>query len=160
MDKNLENRIQALEKWKEERTRQQIAFPLDEQSQIILGKYFMHIKQIIEYEILGASSHTILSLIGSQGNNNFEVGPQTIFPYSVNISSDTLSTNINFTDGQEVFLYTTPTGTFPAPFTINTAYYVVNSTGTTFQLSLTPGGVAIDITTQGGESQYITLSLS
>lgn len=43
----------------------------------------------------------------------------------------------------------TSTGTLPAPLLVDTDYYVVNPTGSNFQLSLTSGGAAIDLTTQG-----------
>lgn len=39
-NQNLQKRIEALEKWKDDRTRQQITFPLDTQSNTILNKYF------------------------------------------------------------------------------------------------------------------------
>jgi len=41
------------------------------------------------------------------------------------------------------------TGTLPAPLATSTIYYVVNPTTDTFQLSLTPYGTPIDLTTTG-----------
>jgi len=41
------------------------------------------------------------------------------------------------------------TGTLPSPLALATTYYVVNPTATTFQLSLTPYGTPIDLTSPG-----------
>ena len=44
MDKQqLEARVRELEKWRQEKTAQQISFPLDNKSVIVLGKYFLSI---------------------------------------------------------------------------------------------------------------------
>ncbi len=150
----LQQRIEALEQWKAERERQQITFPLDIQSRIILGEHFMHILKTINYEVVGAAAHMISTYMGSQGTQNFELNPQTIFSYTANITTDTLTTTVNFANDTDVYLYTDDT--YPAPFAVNTIYYVVNSTGNTFQLALTVGGAAINITTIGSGAQYIT----
>jgi microcystin-dependent protein len=46
-------------------------------------------------------------------------------------------------------LYLTSTGTIPAGLASFTKYFVVGATTNTFQLALTSGGAAIDITSQG-----------
>lgn len=51
------------------------------------------------------------------------------------------------TDGYEVFF--TTTGTLPPELSLAASYFVVNSTATTYQLSLTSGGAAINLTTNG-----------
>lgn len=155
---DLTQRIEALEQWKKDREAQQITFPLDYESQVILSKYFMHITGVVQYEVLGAASHIETVYTGSQDLYNFVVTPNYINVYTVSTSADTLtSSTIRFTDDTAVSLFTN--GTYPAPFAVNTEYYVINSTGTTFQLSLTVGGAAIDITTTGTGSQYIIANL-
>lgn len=53
-------------------------------------------------------------------------------------------------------VYFTTTGTLPAPLTDTTPYYVVNKTNDDFKISLSEGGVAIDITSTGtGTLSYI-----
>jgi len=47
-------------------------------------------------------------------------------------------------------------GTLPSPLALSTLYYVVNPTADTFQLSLTPYGTPIDLTSAG--SDYITFT--
>lgn len=55
--------------------------------------------------------------------------------------------NHGLVDGQLV--HVTTTETLPTPLTINTNYYIITSTTNTFQLSLTSGGAAIDLTDNG-----------
>ena len=43
----------------------------------------------------------------------------------------------------------TTTGTLPSPLAINTNYFIVNTSADNFSVSLTSGGAAVDITTQG-----------
>lgn len=159
MDDNetgLASRVAALEQWQKERQAQQIVFPLDINSQNILAPYFMHINSLINYEVVGAASHTVFLYLGTQGSQNFEISQQTIFPYTVNtISNVFTSTSNSFINGTQVSVFCTATGSFPAPLAINTTYFVINSTGATFQLSATSGGSAIDITTAGVGAQYI-----
>lgn len=158
---NLNNRITALEKWKAEKEAQQIKFPLDVQSVAILNKYFMRIDNAILYEVVGAAAHPVQLYLGNQDGQTFQVTPQTIYQYSVNVSSNqlTVTQNNSFYEDQEVHVYSTPTGSFPSPLAVNTTYFIKNlsknSSGTTFVLSLTSGGATINITTTGDGAQYI-----
>lgn len=151
----LEQRVAALEKWQQQRIAQQIAYPLDIQSQTILQQYFMRINSLINYEVIGAASHTVFLYLGNQGNQNFEISTQTIFPYTVNPTSDIFTTTTNFANDTQVSVFDTATGSFPSPLAINTTYFVVNSSGSSFQLSATSGGSPINITTTGTGAQYI-----
>lgn len=152
---NLEARVAALEQWKSDRETQQISFPLDFQSQQILGEYLMRISSLINYEVVGAASHTVFLFLGNQGKQNFQISTQTLFPYTVNTSTSTITTSTNFTNGTRVHFNSTATGSFPNPLTINTSYFIVNSAGSTFQVSATSGGSPITLTSVGTGSQYI-----
>ena len=69
--------------------------------------------------------------------------------FSVTIASPgVVTTSINLYDGETVSLLTT--GALPTGLTVGTIYYVVNSTGTTFNLAATAGGAAIN--TSGSQS--------
>jgi len=163
MDKyqQLENRIKELEKWKAEKTKQQISFPLDIQSVDILNKYYMRIVDTVTYAAgVGASLFTIY--LGKFGNTDFEVYPVSLVSYTVNVATNYLTTsqsngNLKFFNNQTVAVYTTEDGTPPSPLTAGglATYHVINSDGYTFQLSATSGGAAIDITTQGVDRQFI-----
>ena len=81
----------------------------------------------------------------------------TIYPseYKVSVPSSNVNTILNilyfpnhpFYEGLGVNVVTT--GTLPAPLIVATNYYVVNPTANTFQLSLTPYGTPITLTTTG-----------
>lgn len=59
-----------------------------------------------------------------------------------------------FVASEPVFL--TTTGTLPLPFVPDTTYFVKSPTGSSFNLSLTPGGAAINSTTNGSGIHSIT----
>lgn len=72
----------------------------------------------------------------------------TFDPVDVDISLDLITkAGHGMSDGQIITLSTA--NTLPSPLLPHTFYYVVNSTLTTFQLSLTLGGLAIDLLTVG-----------
>lgn len=153
-NQDLIKRIQELEKWKAERERQQITFPLDFPSIDILSKYFMHITNEVK-TISPTSGNTLTSYIGIQGNYQFNVEQNIFVPYTVNTTSDVLTVTgkYYFEDNQQV--YVTTEDTAPSPLVPGTTYFVINSTGQSFKLSLTSGGAAINITTSGTGKQYI-----
>jgi hypothetical protein len=155
-NQQLLQRIEALEKWKEERIRQQITFPFDEQSYKILNEYFMSILEQTEYSG-GAGGNTFISLNGKQGKYNFSTGANTNILYTVNTSTDFFSLQSGFSFEDDTVVYLVTSGTVPNPLSLGVGYYVVNSTGASFQLSLTMGGSAINITDTGTGNQYFTL---
>lgn len=150
---NLENRIKELEKWKEERTRQQISYPLDTESVRILSNYLMSLSGTVR-TISGVGGNEFIYYTGQQGDKDFQVSINTFVPYQANTTADTVTVQkITFENDTQVYLSTSDT--YPAPLDGVTNYYVINSTGLTFQLSLTSGGAAIDITSTGVGQQYI-----
>jgi len=153
-NQQLLKRIEALEKWKKEREAQQIVYPLDFQSQSILGNYFMHITSMVK-TFVGSSNNIFTSFIGSQGSNEFQVGSNTFIPYTVDVTSNILTTagKVYFENDQNVYVSTEDTP--PPPLTTTGNYFVINSTGQSFKLSLTQGGAAINITDTGVGKQYI-----
>lgn len=160
-NQQLENRIQALEKWKTERTRQQITFPLDTTSQQVLANYFMQITASV-VSAGGAGGKQFLQFIGNQGIYSFSVTQNTYVPYTVNVSSNVITVNASLTstgnvfeDDTELYVAFTLNGVPPSPLTEGTPYYVINSSGTTFKLSTTVGGAEINITDTGTGNQYL-----
>ncbi len=147
-------RVEALEKWKAQKTAQQIAYPLDIQSQTILQKYFMSISDIYNYILYGASDHATSAYIGKQGNLAFQITPQTLFKYTVIPSTDVFTVIGTRFVNDEAVLVTTD-DTLPAPLIGTTTYYVISASNQTFKLSLTVGGAAVNITTAGTGSQFI-----
>lgn len=73
---------------------------------------------------------------------------KTFLPADVNTGTETFTiTSHGFLDGQKVRFVST--GTLPAGLTANTDLFIVNVTTNTFQVSLTLGGAAINLTTTG-----------
>lgn len=69
--------------------------------------------------------------------------------FSVDASTDTLTSAAHgFTNGQAVRVRNKD-GTLPTGLSASTKYYIVGATTNTFQLSLTAGGAAVDITAVG-----------
>ena len=78
----------------------------------------------------------------------------TVFTITL-ASPGVVTTTISLADGEAVSLLTT--GALPTGLTVGTLYYVVNSTGTTFNLAATPGGAAINTSgTQSGVQSFST----
>ncbi len=65
----------------------------------------------------------------------------------VNTGTDVLTGSVAMTAGTIVRV--SSTDDLPAPLAVDTSYYVVNPSGLTYQLSLTNGGAAINLTTTG-----------
>jgi hypothetical protein len=163
MDNNLEKRIATLERWKEAQTRQQITFPLDVVSQTILNKYYLSV--ISNIFNVSVSGQEFRSIVVQQDNKVNVIGVASQFmTYTANATTNILTlgsdlitgTQATLEDGQFITINTPTPGVPPAPLENGFGYFVVSSTGTTIQLSETLGGVAIDLTTTGTGTQYIS----
>lgn len=149
----LKNDIEDLKKWKEERMRQQISFPLDIHSIETLMNYFMRILSTVE-TVSGVGGNVFINYIGKQGNLEFQVDKNTFIPYTVNATTNVFTnTQIVFQNDMQVYVSTEDTA--PAPLVAGDPYFIVNASGLTFQLSATQGGAAINITDTGVGRQYI-----
>jgi len=109
------------------------------------------------------SYSTTQTMVIEMGNGymRFHTNGATIAPGTLNTYSQTntvfaVNTTTNYITrvGGSSYANGTPiqiasTGTLPSPLVAATTYYVINSDGTVFQLSLTLNGSAIDITTAG-----------
>lgn len=162
---DLIKRIEVLEKYKADREQQQITLPLDQQSIDILNQYFFRVKDIYVYTVTGASSHVIAEVIGEQKDvvapitglfrtNKISFAFSNTVPYVVDPTSNFITAGDGmFLDDAEVTVYTSDTE--PSGLTAGDTYYVRDSTGNRFKLSLTVGGAAIDITDGGTGRQFI-----
>lgn len=80
------------------------------------------------------------------------------------VESSSASTNVltleghGFETDDEVLVRAIEDGTLSAPLVAGTTYYVIRLTDSTFKLSLTAGGAAIDLTTSG-VSMFVTIAL-
>ena len=163
-NQNLQKRIEALEKWKDERTRQQITFPLDTQSNTILNKYFSSV--IGSIFNLSVSGQEFRKLLLQQDSKVYVISAMSQFiSFSVNTATDIITLGADLTSGAQGVLQddqfvtvNVPTPGVPAaPLDNGFGYFVVNSTGTTIQLSDVIGGAPIDLTTVGTGVQYLSV---
>lgn len=152
--KDLTARVEKLEKWQAARTAQQITYPLDINSQQILNKYLMAITDVIDFNITGVGDRRLFTYVGIQNSLRFQVTPLTLYKYSANPTTDTITLAYgSLPNDTAVYLYSD--GTYPPPLDVDIVYYVINSVGSTLQLSLSPGGAAINITGAGSGQQYM-----
>lgn len=159
-NKDLIARLERLEQWKAQKERQQLSYPMDPTSVAVLQNYFMRINNQYEY-VGGVSGNTFLTYVGSQGNMVFEVSQSLLSPYTVDATTDVLTVADGRFDNDRI-VYVVTSDIFPAPLDSVTLYYVVNGTngGKSFQLSLTSGGAAVNITTTGTGRQFIGYSFN
>lgn len=96
-------------------------------------------------------------IYGPRGNGiyywNASIGLQPRVATITIASPAVVTTSVTLVDGSAIAFYTT--GTLPTGLTPGTVYYVINSTGTTFNLAATAGGTAI--TTSGTQSGAHTI---
>jgi len=71
-----------------------------------------------------------------------------------NASPAVITSTVSLSDGTAIQLQST--GSLPTGLTVGTVYYVVNSTGTSFNLSATYGGSAINTSSAGSGTHSIT----
>ena len=96
-----------------------------------------------------------------QDGKLIQVEPPSLVSYTVNVSTNYLTTNqvggnLKFFNDQEVLLYTDDTEPGGLSAGLGTSYFIINSDGYTFQLAATLGGAAIDITSTGVGRQFIS----
>jgi hypothetical protein len=100
--------------------------------------------------LVGTSVTNIPSNNGCRIQVSIEKKPfniTTFLPSNVNIGTEVITlTNIFANTDRVVF---TSTGTLPAPLSAATIYYIVGRTATTFQVSTSSGGAAVNLTSQG-----------
>lgn len=154
MEQELQKRIEVLEKWMEEKKKQQISYPLDIQSITILGKYFLRIINNLVIYSGGASGRGFKTLFAKQNDTGFRIEEDTSQIYTVDPSTDIFTVQkFGYANDTQLFVFTTDT--IPGGLAFSTTYYVVSASGLTFKLSASSGGAAINITTAGVGIQFL-----
>jgi hypothetical protein len=112
------------------------------------GKYGLD--KIDSFEYKGAA---ISEYVFHRGTITKQVSPKAIA--SVDDSTNTItSTAHGYSNGDTVRIRVTD-GLLPTPLLKTTKYFIIGATTNTFQLSLTSGGSAIDLTTTGSGSLIV-----
>lgn len=162
----LTKEISELIDWKNSVDKKQINFPLDRESKNIFQRNLIAVS-----DTQLKSPFLVTDLIG-QGlifqinSKKYAVKcSEKLKEFTVNTTLDLIE-NVSgahmLTNGDRIYLVSTGTlpsedGTPPVPLTEIDTYYVVgvdNTTPTTFQISHTSGGSAIDIVSSGSGSHY------
>lgn len=86
---------------------------------------------------------------------NQQTGSSTPVPFTADDTTDLLTAAAHGLANGDIVLID-GAGTLPGGLTTNTRYFVINSTTDTFKLSLTLGGTAIDLTTDGTGAMSFT----
>ena len=165
----LEQTVDELTSWKNSRKRERLVNPIDTQSRkaiinnptinyrelpVFTGRTFPSFKSII----------TDLTGYGMEVRINNDKRFLLVTPHFLRFSANSATSVFTATDGQHNFkngdiLDLTTTDTLPAGLDTITDYYVINGSGTTFQLSLTFGGSPVTISDVGvGTHYYINIS--
>lgn len=140
----LRSDVDMLLKWREQKNSQQISYPLDYNSTVILNKSFLSI--INNLDFTSSSGQVFPNILVRQDGKIYLISVQTnLVQFTANPSTDviTLGTFISsggqgsFSDGDQVMVNST--GDLPNPLVDNFPYTVVQSTGTTLKLS-SPAG--------------------
>lgn len=151
----LQAQVAELMAWKEERTRQQLKYPLDTATLNILKKYFLRTTGKV-YRQLGSDIFVGYFTI-QQDDSPVSLGlmsERNLIQFSVNISTDVVTFLSGIPhDGDAYTPYTS--GILPDSLWDYDTLFIINSSGNTCKFSDTLGGSPLDITSLGVGSQYL-----
>jgi hypothetical protein len=159
----LQQQVAELMAWKKQKELQQISYPLDITSVNILSKYFLSFVNFFS-TTGGAAGNLFSNMIVKQNNKSIAMSIWTaLINITPNYSTHVFTLNIALTTGAQgkvsngtfVQIFSPDPGTTPTLLDNGGGYFVVNTSGNTFQLSATKGGSAIAFTDNGTGLQYI-----
>lgn len=161
----LKKDVDDLKIWKEQRTRQQITYPLDQQSLLALGKYFL--SSVFTFITSGgASGNSFGNLVVKQDNKYSAISTfHSLIVCTADAASDKYTLGGDLVSGAQgalvddmfVTVFAPDPGSTPTGITNGNGYFIVGASGNTVQLSASKGGSAINFTTNGVGPQYIAL---
>lgn len=153
---SLQQQVQELQTWKEQTLRQQLSYPLDDTSKTILNEDQLVFTGKTVPITNGVAFTDLLSVGVTVTLNNvprYFIASSILQLFTVVAATDILtSSNHGLSDGQQIAFISE--GTLPTGLDTLTAYYVISSTVSTFKVSLTYGGSAVDITSAGTGPHY------
>lgn len=151
----LEKRVNELLLWKDSLQKQRISFPTDINSRASLDKgLFVFTGKIIPATGTAASDLTPAVEIDINGEKRWIIISFPLHQFTANATTDFITNSggaHNLNNGDRILLTTTVTLPDPLGFV---TYYVVNKTGSTFQVSTSFGGSAEDIIDTGSGNHY------
>lgn len=160
----LEKRVAELTSWKEEKMRERLTYPLDYSSKNTLSKFSSLFNSPL-INPTGRTFPTYLNVITDLTAYGIEVTLNdqkrvllimlNLKAFTADAASDVItdsSGNHNLDNGNGVAF--TTEGVLPAGLNKTTVYYVINRTGTTFKVSISIGGSAVNITDAGSGNHF------
>ncbi len=160
----LENQVQGLMAWKNKRAKERFVLPMDVASKKTLAYWATQSFNglpIFTGKVVPAytTDLTELLIFGLEVKIN---NAKRVIKFKLELKNYTVNatTNVftyangnhNLNNGDRIAF--TTDGLLPNGLNEVTAYYVINRTGTTFQVSTSSGGSAVDVTDAGSGNQY------
>ena len=153
----LKKDVAELLQWKKDRMSQQLTAPFDARSQTVLSKYFPKLIKVFYIPDLNGHTVPIVTLFNIDNSEYFLGNAAPMTTFKADLTTYLLYVNQNqFKNGDQV--YVNAVLALPTPLDSTTKYWVVNTSGNQFKLSLTSGGAAINLTDNGSGELFISNS--
>lgn len=152
----LENKVKELRAWKNARLDERLRYPLDIRSKQVLQKDVLVFTGKEKPSITNLlSDYTCLGLeLSINGEKRAVLASYPLYQFSAAVTDIITYGAGSFTVNDNDTIAVVSTNLLPGGLTVNTVYYVINATATTFKVSLSQGGSAVDITNTGTGSHY------
>jgi len=158
----LEKRLSDLNNWKDEIETERLSFPLDLPSRKTLdylGEFgnLIFTGNVIDLPDIIYSDFIAFGIdVRINDQNRIVLAAPKIFQFTANDVTDILTSvgPNNLINGDAIAFNST--NLLPGNLNPSSGYYVINRSGTTFQVSATSGGSAIDITDTGSGTHYFS----
>jgi hypothetical protein len=150
---NLLEKIKGISDWVSLKQKQQILFPVDVKSQQILNKdmlvatgneYPIVLTDLLSFGLEVTLNGVTRTIAASLPLKSFTAAVTDICTYTRGAHG--------LVNGDTIALVSS--GVLPAGLDTTTIYFIINATATTFKVSLTSGGSAVDITDTGTGTHY------
>lgn len=157
-------RVELLETWQQAKTKQQLTYPIDDKTLTILNTNFASVGDFFKSSTGSAAGKISDSFLLKQAGKSYLIDiALDLFSFTANASTDfiTFGPDVStglvpvITTGERVLLFS-QTG-LPGGLDDVTVYWTVSSSNNNTKLSLTSGGTAINITTNGSQGMYASI---
>jgi hypothetical protein len=153
----LEEKVTELTEWKQNREDDRLSFPVDTMSRKTLDRdLFVFTGRTFPFPLTGLAALTSFATeVKINDKKRQLIFTLELLPFTVNAGTDVFTNTNgehNLQNGQQIGLATT--SLLPGGLNSTTIYYIINRTGTTFKVSTSLGGSAVDVLDAGLGTQY------
>lgn len=153
----LESRLQTLKDWKNKRIAERLSFPIDPTSRTILNKDKLVFTGKTKMDITGITTDLLCVALGVRIDNEkrYLFASSPLYEFTTNFTTNVITYtggHHNLNNGDSIAM--TTTNTLPDGLDTITEYFIIERTATTFKVSETSGGSAVDIIDNGTGSHY------